>query len=212
MSSLFAPQWNSKTLLRKSEPLVNDVPYTRAIQTIDSMKESTGMKHLLAQWVTSLRLRDKKIPEKMLSRKKSTSFLDSARETIEEDLGKFRISGMIMMICATLVCLFIRSVILNTYLINFSVDAIIGVLAFAGLLLNLSTSMQTVGLYGSTRDFWLLDGAAAVLWFLLLILFPQFDTSLLLFLLTYFIERRKLKLMVRTFLKDNQIPLDLDQK
>lgn len=212
MSNLFAPQWNSKSLIQKAKPLAENVSYGRAIQTIDGMKESVGMKHLLAQWVTSLALEDKKIPDKLLSRKKSASFSDSVRQTLNEDEGKFRISGMIMMISATLVCLFIRSCILNTYLINFSVDAIIGVLAFAMLLLNLSTSMQTVGLYGSTKDFWMLDIAAVVMWFLLLILFPAFDTSLLLFLITYFIERKKLKRMMKTFLKDNQIALDLDQK
>ena len=43
----FTPQWNSKTLEKKTMPLMEDPEYNRAFNQIDKMNESVGMKHLL---------------------------------------------------------------------------------------------------------------------------------------------------------------------
>ncbi|MEY8308783.1 hypothetical protein AAK899_04580 [Erysipelotrichaceae bacterium 51-3] len=206
--SFLTPDWNTKALNRKAAPLSEDVEYTRAFQGIEKMNESVGMKHLLINWVTDLRLENKKIPDKLLSRKKSASFLDSVAATLRDDLTIFRISGMINMICASLVCMFIKAVLSNNYLINFSVDALIATAALVILLLDLTSQLRTVGFYGSIKDFVLLDGLAVVLWLLLTYLLPAFDTSLIVFFAAYYFEKKKFVKMQDTFLSENKISIE----
>lgn len=203
----FTPQWNSKTLEKKTMPLMEDPEYNRAFNQIDKMNESVGMKHLLINWVSDLRLEDKKVPDKLLSRKKSGSFLDSVRQTIQEDMSSFRISGMIMMITGVLVCMFIKAWMTENYLVNFSIDALIGVAAGVIFVLVIGNQMRTIGLYGKTRDFWLMDGSIFVLWFLLMMMVQAFDFSLILFLIVYFLQKKRFEKMQVKFLTDNQIVL-----
>lgn len=204
----FTPQWNNKVIQKKSMPLVDDVEYNRAFGQIDRMNESVGMKHLLINWVTDLRLEDKKIPDKLLSRKKSVSFLESVRQTTTSDMTNFRLSGMIMMITGVLFCMFIKSWMTENYLVNFSVDALIGVAAGAIFILMFGSQMRTVGLYGKTLDFFLMNGAIFVLWFLLMMMIEAFDFSLVLFLIVYFLQKKRFEKMQKEFLKSNQIALN----
>ncbi|WP_317300612.1 hypothetical protein [Allobaculum stercoricanis] len=188
-------------------PLVEDADYNRAFGQIDKMNESVGMKHLLINWVTDLRLEDKNIPDKLLSRKKSVSFLDSVRQTTQTDMTNFRLSGMIMMITGSLFCMFIKAWMTENYLVNFSIDALIGVAAGAIFILNLGSQTRTVGYYGKTLDFFLMDGAIFVLWFLLMMMIEAFDFSLLLFLIVYFLQKKRFEKMQKEFLSNNQIVL-----
>lgn len=203
----FSPEWNSKTLEKKTIPLMEDPEYNRAFNQIDKMNESVGMKHLLINWVSDLRLEDKRVPDKLLSRKKSVSFLDSVRETTAADMSSFRISGMIMMITGALVCMFIKAWMTENYLVNFSIDALIGVVAGVIFVLVIGNQMRTIGYYGKTRDFWLMDGSIFVLWFLLMMMVQAFDFSLILFLIVYFLQKKRFEKMQVKFLTDNQIVL-----
>lgn len=204
----FKPQWNNKTIQKKSMSLVEDAEYNRAFGQIDKMNESVGMKHLLINWVTDLRLEDKKIPDKLLSRKKSVSFLESVRQTTLSDMTNFRLSGMIMMITGALFCMFIKAWMTENYLVNFSIDALIGVAAGAIFILMFGGQMRTVGYYGKTIDFFLMDGAIFVLWFLLMLMIEAFDFSLVLFLIVYFLQKKRFEKMQKDFLSNNQIILN----
>ncbi len=207
--SFLTPNWNTRALSKKAASLTEDSQYNRAFHTIETMHASVGMKHLLINWVTDLRLEDKKIPEKLLAKKKSSSFLASVSKVCKEDLTVFRMSGMISMICASLVCMFIKAVLSTNYLVNFSVDALIGTVALVLLVLDLTSQLKTVGYYGSIKYFVLLDVLALVLWFLLTYLFPAFDTSLILFLIAYYFEKKRFSEMQKKFLADNQISIEL---
>lgn len=95
----------------------------------------------------------------------------------------------------------------ENYLVNFSIDALIGVAAGAIFILNLGSQMRTVGYYGKTLDFFLMDGAIFVLWFLLMMMIEAFDFSLLLFLIVYFLQKKRFEKMQKEFLSNNQIVL-----
>lgn len=207
--SFLSPNWNTSALSKKAASLAEDTQYNRAFHNIETMHTSVGMKHLLINWVTDLRLEDKKIPDKLLAKKKSASFLDSVSKICKEDMTIFRMSGMISMICASLVCMFVKAVLSTNYLINFSIDALIATVALVLLVLNLSSQLKTVGYYGSIKDFVILDLLALVLWFLLTYLFPAFDTSLILFLIAYYFEKKRFSEMQKKFLADNQISIEL---
>ncbi len=199
--------WVTKALIKRSAPLADNARYQKALSDIENLSVSGGMKHILVNYVTDLALEDKKIPDKLLSRKSTTPFKESVEKTLREDTGVFELSGMISIVCATLVCMFLRALLLNNYLINFSVDALIGALALAGLILNLMSQFKIIRFYGSPYEAIALDVLAFGLWFGLLLLMPGFDTSLLVFVLTYFIEKRKFKIQTQTFLKENGLLL-----
>ncbi len=207
--SFLSPNWNTKALSKKAASLTDDSQYDRAFHAIETMHTTVGMKHLLINWVTDLRLEGKKIPEKLLAKKKSASFLESVSKLCKEDMTIFRMSGMISMICASLVCMFIKAMLSTNYLVNFSVDALIATAALVLLLLDLTSQLRTVGFYGPIRDFVVLDVLALVLWFLLTYLFPAFDTSLILFLIAYYFEKKRFSEMQKKFLADNQIAIGL---
>lgn len=203
--------WISKSLIKRSARLADHAAYQKAMDEIARMNESAGMKHILADYVTDLALADKKIPDKLLSRKKSAAFLDSVKKSLQEDKGLFEIAGMIAMICVVLVCMFVKAVMTDKYVINFSVDALIAAAAFGFLILNLRSQWKVIRYYGSAKDYILLDLAALALWFCFLLLFPAVDSSLLVFLIVYFIEKTRLKKQMEQFLKDHAIPLSLDK-
>lgn len=210
MSAKSTP-WTTRSLIKRSAPLADDPAYQRALEQIERMNESAGMKHLLADYVTDLRLENKKIPDKLLSRKQSAAFQESIEKTVTEDKGLFEISGMISMICAVLVCMFIKAVLMDRYVVNFSVDALIAAVALAFLILNLRSQWKTIRFYGSVRDYIVLDGLAVLLWIGLTWLYPPFDTSLVVFLLAYFVEKSKFKKQRETFLEENGLPSGPDK-
>lgn len=169
------------------------------------------MKHILANYLTDLALEDKKLPDKLLSRKNSVAFKESVEKTIKEDKGLFEISGLISIICATLVCMFLRACFLSQYVVNFSVDSLIAAVAFAGLILNLHSQWKTIRFYGSLRDYLLLDLLGLALWVGLLLIFPRFDTSLVIFVLCYFIEKKKFKVQIENFCRENGLTQGLEE-
>lgn len=197
----------TKELTKRSAPLVENQPYQKALNQIESLSLSGGMKHILANYITDLALEDKKIPDNLLARKSSSVFKESLEKTIREDTGVFEISGMISIVCGTLVCMFIRALLLDNYLINFSVDSLIAAIALAFLILNLMAQFKVVGFYGSTLENAALDVLGIGLWFGLLLLMPGIDTSLMVFVVTYFIEKRKFKAQVENFLKENGLSI-----
>ena len=199
--------WITKDLTKRSAPLMDNARYQKALSQIESLSLSSGMKHVLANYVTDLALEDKKIPDNLLARKSNIVFKESLEKTIRNDTGLFEISGMISIVCATLVCMFLRALLLDNYLINFSVDALIAAVALAGLILNLMAQFKVVGFYGSTWENAALDVLGLGLWFGLLLLMPGIDTSLVIFVVTYFIEKRKFKIQTETFLKENGLSL-----
>ncbi|MBD5423827.1 MAG: hypothetical protein HDR44_01695, partial [Allobaculum sp.] len=129
--------WITKDLTKRSASLMDNTRYQKALSQIESLSLSSGMKHILANYVTDLALEDKKIPDNLLARKSTAAFKESLEKTMHDDTGLFEISGMISIVCATLVCMFLRALLLDNYLINFSVDALIAAVALAGLILNL---------------------------------------------------------------------------
>lgn len=197
-------------MTKRSASLLENERYQKSLKEIERLSTNVGMKHILANYLTDLALENKKLPDKLLSRKNSAAFKESVEKTIKEDEGVFEISGMFSIICATLVCMFLRACFLNRYVVNFSVDSLIAALAFAGLILNLRSQWKTVRFYGSLRDDVLLDLLGLALWFGLLLLFPRFDTSLIIFVLCYFIEKKKFKVQISAFRKENGLSLGLE--
>lgn len=206
------PVWLTKSITSNTAGLIDDVPYQKALEQIDRTDESAGMKHLLIGWAAQERLEDRKLPEKLLSRKRSTSFRDFTRKQMIEDRGTFRLSGITTAFAMVLLCSFIRNAIFGKYLVNFSVDAVVAAIGAALAILNLRTQLQTAELYGNTRPMVLTDVLALVLWFLMMQVFRNFDSSIVIFLVTYFFSLWRFKKMQEKFIQENHLEISLNAK
>lgn len=204
--------WATKALTKKTAALMDDQQFNKALDMIDHTQESAGMKHLLVNWAADERLEGRKLPDKLLSRKKTSSFKESVKRYMLEDRGTFRLSGVTAAFSMVLLCSFIRNALFNSYLVNFSVDALVGTVGGVLALLNLKTQFNVTAFYGSTTNMMWTDILSVVLWFMLVWAFRQFDLSILVFLVTYIFNYVRFKKMQKKFIEENHLEIDLGSK
>lgn len=204
--------WNTKALIRKTESLADDTQFSNAFSQIERSPESAGMKHLLINWVADERLDGRKVPDKLFSRKKSLSFRKSVKRYMTEDRGTFRISGIVAAFSMVLVCSFFRNWMMDSYLVNFSVDAIVAAIGAGLALINLRTQFMIAGWYGKVLDYELTDGVALLLWFMLTQVFHGFDTSILVFLAAYIFNLVRFRKAQNKFIEENHFDVMLPKR
>lgn len=113
-------------------------------------------------------------------------------KNFEEDKGKFIMSGLTIVMMATLVIYFIGAMIRKDYLVSFSIDLIVAAIALAMLLRNLVIKYKILKNYGSVNDFALLDFFSILLCIMIKIAFKiPFDLSLPILVMSYFISKKK---------------------
>ena len=198
--------WRTKAFDKKTAAYSGNPAWEKTMSEIESAKASTAMKHAAAEYAATLMSEEKKLPERILSKRRTGSFKESATQTVSNDRGTFQISGMITMICAVLIALFIRSVMMDKYLINFSVDALVAAAAAGFLIVNLTTQFGIIRLYGKTNDFVWMDILGFALWFCLMLWLKGFDASLFVFVIMYLIERWRFDQTTKTFLNEVDNP------
>lgn len=207
-----AASWNTKALLRKTEPLMDDPQFSKAFSQVERSDDSAGMKHLLINWAADERLAGRKIPDRLLSRKLSVSFKESARTCMMEDRGTFRLSGVVAAFAMVLVCSFFHNWMNDSYLVNFSVDALVAAAGAALAILNLRTQFMIAGWYGKKLDYILTDAAALLLWLVLSFAFRGVDTSILVFLAAYFFNLARFKKAQTAFIEENRLGITLGKQ
>lgn len=203
MSSASKQIWMSRAMRKKSAPFENDPSWQKAFDQIERSDQSDAMKHVLACWTIERLMEHQSLPDKITSKKKTDAFAKSAMQIVKEDRSQFQMTGLISVICASLMSMFIRSSILGQYLINFSIDAAVGAIAAAFLLVNLGSQLRLVRIYGKNTDFVLLDVLSFGLWLLLCLMMKAFDTSLLVYFVCYLFEKKKFEKLTDQFLKNS---------
>ena len=113
---------------------------------------------------------DKKIDRLYRQFSKSSSFKKHAEKMVCRDDEKLKICNMMLVMSVTLTLFFLKAVLFSSYVVNFSVDAIVGCLAFVFSFINVRTKYRTLKRYNLVRDFIYLDGLSL----LLCILFKMF--------------------------------------
>lgn len=116
----------------------------------------------------------------------------SNKKTNEDKKAKFIMSGLTIIMMTTLVIYYIGSIIANKYIVSFSVDSIVGVIAFGLLLRNLSIKYKLLSSVDDKKDFILLDALSITLCILIKIAFRiPFDVSLPILIIAYYISKKK---------------------
>ena len=86
---------------------------------------------------------------------------------MSEDKSKISLTGLTIIMMGTLFIYFLWAVINNKFLVNFSIDALVGVVALVILVRNLKIKYDTIKKYTSEKQFMILDVIAFTLCFLI---------------------------------------------
>lgn len=138
-----------------------------------------------------------------------------ARTYCEDSMEKFRIAGMVSVMCATLVFYFAKAMFTSDYVVNFSVDALVAVIAVVFLIRNLQIKYKLTSSFSKSKEFLVLDLLSALLCMLLKISLPaQFDVSLIILVAAYFVEKKKFALAEDAVMKniDNKLSFGTGKK
>ena len=137
---------------------------------------------------------DKKIDRLYRQFSKSSSFKKHAEKMVCRDDEKLKICNMMLVMSVTLTLFFLKAVLFSSYVVNFSVDAIVGCLAFVFSFINVRTKYRTLRRYNLVRDFIYLDGLSLLLCVLFKMFFPvQVDFSLIILLVDYYLCKKRFK-------------------
>ena len=108
-----------------------------------------------------------------------------------EDKAKVSLTGLTIIMMGTLFIYFLWAVINSKFLVNFSIDALVGVVAFVILVRNLKLKYDIIKKYTSEKQFMILDFVAFVLCFLIKVLVQiPFDFSLIILLLSHYATKQ----------------------
>jgi hypothetical protein len=108
-----------------------------------------------------------------------------------EDKAKVSLTGLTIIMMGTLFIYFLWAVINSKFLVNFSIDALVGVVAFVILVRNLKLKYDVIKKYTSEKQFMILDFVAFVLCFLIKVVVQiPFDFSLIILLFSHYATKQ----------------------
>ena len=108
-----------------------------------------------------------------------------------EDKAKVSLTGLTIIMMGTLFIYFLWAVINSKFLVNFSIDSLVGVVAFVILVRNLKLKYDVIKKYTSEKQFMILDFVAFVLCFLIKVVIQiPFDFSLIILLLSHYATKQ----------------------
>ena len=137
---------------------------------------------------------DKKVDRLYRQFSKSSSFKKHAEKMVVRDDEKLKICNMMLVMSVTLTLFFFKAVLTQKFMVNFSVDAIIGCAAFVFAFMNVRTKYRTLKRYDLVRDFIYLDVLSLILCILFKISFPvQVDFSLVILIVDYYLCKKRFR-------------------
>ena len=182
------------------------------LEILDKKDILPGKKNVLACYYIDQISKENNKSVKKLSQKdyqswyKSASFKKVKERIIKNDMDKSVLSAIVSMMMATLVLYFIGAILQQSFVISFSIDAIIGCLAFILLIRNLRIRYRIIKRYTYSKDIYYLDVCSLILCILFKLILPYgIDLSLIILLVDYYITKRKLEKILEIFNKDFKV-------
>ena len=122
---------------------------------------------------------------------KEDAFVEFEQSVVQNVKGKFQVSGVIIIMMATLLTFFFYEVFAQSYLFNFSIDAIVGTIAAVVLFVNVRAKYRMIKKWTQSKDFVMMDALSIVMVILLRTVLPALDFSLVVFTVSYFLQKKK---------------------
>ncbi|MBB5183529.1 hypothetical protein [Catenisphaera adipataccumulans] len=190
-------QWLDPTLI-----VGEDAQTKNILDTIDAMNACGAKKNMLVKYyMENPELRRKaNIRKGIRSWTKTDAFGKIKEQTMRDDRNTFTISGIMIIMMATLFIFFLAAVIRNDYVVKFWVDAIVGSVALVLLVRNLHVKYRIVRGYTEVDWFRTLDILALIGCGLLKIAFPPYmDFTLVILLIAFVVQKKKLEKIMKSF-------------
>lgn len=131
---------------------------------------------------------------------KTQSFKKFKEAFLKEDKAKFQLCGISIVVTGTLILFFLRAILAQEFVVNFSVDAIVGAIALVFFYRNMKMKIRLVKSYTPIKDYIYLDVASFVMCILLKMwLPPTFDISIIVLVIAYYVQRRKFEAYLKAF-------------
>lgn len=185
----------------------------QVLAAIDKKQWSAGKKNLYASFYLNQkeryesegRSKDFDLDVRDLkSWKRTSAFRKFVAKDAAAEKEKFRMAGMVSSMAAALFFFFCRAVWDGNYLVNFSVDAIVGVASLFVLILQLRIKYREIRMYGNIRDYVMMDVLTAVICIMFKIMLPaNMDLSLFVLLINYFMEKKRFSQTMDQFEREN---------
>lgn len=103
--------------------------------------------------------------DNLRSWRRSSAFKQIEKTIRKEYEEKFTMTGLMIVMSGTMVLFFLRTLLAGIYLINFSVDAIVGVIGLVILVTNLQVKYRMIHSCTKSRDFLYMDVSSFLLSF-----------------------------------------------
>lgn len=143
---------------------------------------------------------DKNIGKEVRSWAKSQSFKKMKENLLKEDKAKFQLTGIVIVVTGTLILFFLRAILAQQFVVNFSVDAIVGAIALVFFYRNMKIKIRLLKSYEQLKDYVYMDVASFVMCILLKMWLPvMFDASLVILVISYYVQRRKFEKYLKGF-------------
>ena len=175
----------------------------KLLDTIDGMRIPNAQKNMLVQYYIEHPHMQRKAnrQKEIRSWMRTDAYQKIKEQRVHDDQNKFTIASIVIVMMATLFLFFLRAVITRSFVVNFSVDAIVGAIALVLLVRNLHIKYRLIDQYVDTKRWYqMIDGTSFVLCVLLKFLFPPvFDFSLILLFISFVIQKKKLEKIFQSF-------------
>lgn len=176
----------------------------RLLDTLDKKSFPTYKKDILAQYyfyqcqqnandnkLDSFKL-DSNVSRDIKSWTKEESFKEFYANVLQDVKGKYIMSGIVMIMTCTLLIYFLTAILTQNFVINFSIDAIVGAIAILFLFRNVKIKYKLLKKYTNARNYLYIDVASIVLCIALKVMMPAgYDFSLVILFLAYYFSKKQ---------------------
>lgn len=109
----------------------------------------------------------------------------------KENSNIFILTGISIIISATIFIYFLGSLVRNDYLIHYAIDSIIGIISLIFMVKNLITKHKMIKKYTKKKFFIAMDILSILLSLMIKIFIPiAFDFTLVILLISYFVSKK----------------------
>lgn len=198
-------KWLDVTVELSPEALAKEKEVQHLLDTLDKKDYLAGKKNILASYyidqcnkyasedrLDQIKL-DSSLTKSFRTWPKSQSFKKLSDQIIQNEKGKFIMSGIVIVMTGTLILFFLMAVLTEKFLFKtIWIDGIVGALAIVFFYRNMKIKYKTIKRYTDSKDFLYLDIASIVLSILLKMWLPvSFDFSLIILFIAHYVSKKK---------------------
>lgn len=167
------------------------------LHAIDKKEWPDVKKDAMAKYCASQKEKD---PEHLRKIERSNTFKKALKEECMNAQSEMTLCSIVIIMTGTLFVYFLSAVLFESYVINFSVDAIVGSIALVLLVRNEILKTRLSKKYLQTKEYLYMDILAIIFSFLCHLMMRHFDITLIVLLAVYYFSKHKWTKIMNEFM------------